>query len=90
MSTNIHEGTPERLVTSFDMALLAIASIFFSKSLIRAIFLLGTRTQFTNGCIFCIRIAERSPTSPCLELRLGLWLPPKIKPCPEKKRLSGF
>ena len=36
----------------FETALLAMASIFFSKSLMRAIFLLGTRTQFTNGCIF--------------------------------------
>ena len=58
----IHDGTPERLVTSFLIAISAMRSRFSSKSLSKAIFLGGMRTRLTNGLIFSIRMALKSPT----------------------------
>ena len=52
MSTSIQEGTPERLVTSTGMVLLAIASILASHSSINAICLLGTRIRLISGLTF--------------------------------------
>lgn len=52
ISTSIHEGTPDKLVTLTGMVLLAIASILVSHSLIKAIFLLGTRMKLISGLTF--------------------------------------
>ena len=78
MSTSIQDGTPERLLTFAWMVSRAMASILGSKCSIKAVCLLGTRTKFTSGLIFSMRMAERSPTRLWLVFRLGAWLPPRI------------
>ena len=45
-------STPDKLVTLTGIVLLAIASILVSHSLIKAIFLLGTRMKLINGLTF--------------------------------------
>ena len=60
---NIHDGTPEILVTFCESTSRAILSRFTSKSLNNATSLEGTRTRLANGFMFSIRMALKSPTS---------------------------
>ena len=59
--TNIHEGTPARLVTfSFKLSLI-ILSIFLSQSSIKEILLLGVLLNSAQKGILSIKIADKSP-----------------------------
>ena len=60
---SIHEGTPEMLVTFLLRHSRAMRSRFTSKSLSSAVCFFGTRTRFTSGLMFSMRMALRSPTS---------------------------
>ena len=87
-----HDGTPDRLVMFSLMLAFTSVGSFSAQSSISATCLPGTRSRFTIGLMFSMRLAERSPmrvpgAAPLTSLAK---LPPKMNALPANSRLAGF
>src|SRR5690625_5500580 len=81
--TNIHDGTPIKLVTLSVMVSSTIACIFISQSDNNEILFFGVLLYSAQKGMLSISIAERSPKLVPFSLYNSL-LPPRRKPFPVK------